>query len=88
VAAEVVIRNLAARRDSIVTVAPDVARDTEKGNRDLRSGFSGSVTDRPQRGLKPATGAALKEPLLEKYRHGKSLRRIVRSGSAIATSIP
>ena len=55
-AAEVVIRNLAARDDSIVTVVPDVARDAARGNRDLRSGTCGSVTDRPQR--RSVTGSA------------------------------
>ena len=87
-AAEVVIRNLGARDDSIVTVTRDVATDAEIGNRDLRSGFSGSVTDRPQRCLKPTTGAALKGPLLEENRHGESLRRVVSCGSAIAAPVP
>ncbi len=63
-ASEVVTRNLGARRDSIVTVEPDVARD--EGGQDLGSVLVSTNNARSptQNCLKPSTGASLKEPLL------------------------
>jgi hypothetical protein len=99
VAAEVVIRNSGARPDSIVTVTRDVAGDKRaqtpqreaaetSGRVHVARSQTGHNEDRPQRCLKLTTGAALKEPLLEKNRHGESMRRVVGCGSAIAAPVP
>ncbi len=86
--AVVVIRNLAARADSILMVAPDVARDKGVHDRDSAEFSRKKARSPPQSCLKPSKGAVLKEPLLEQHRHGELMRRVVRCGSAIAAPVP
>ena len=86
--AVVVIRNLAARADSILMVAPDVARDKGVHDRDSAEFSRKKARSPPQSCLKPSNGAVLKEPLLEEHRHGELMRRVVRCGPAIAAPVP